>query len=89
VGSTAKAAGTEVGEGATVDEDATAEGATDEAATELEAVVFPEDPKLLSAVTEDPALVATFFTITTSPSELVTLISTVAVPNPLEFSKKL
>jgi len=84
VGSTAKPAETEVGEGTIVDE-----GATDDTATELEATVLPEDAKLLFAVTDDPELIPTSFTITTSPSELVTLTSTVVVPNPLEFSKKL
>ena len=46
-------------------------------------------PKLLDAVTDSPLTTATSFTITTSPFTLVTLISTVVVPNPLEFSKKL
>lgn len=63
--------------------------ATDELATELEAAVLPDEAKLLSAVTDDPAPTSTFSTITTSPSELVTLISMVFTPNPLEFSKKL
>jgi len=46
-------------------------------------------PKLLDAVTDSPLTTATSFTITTSPFTLVTLTSTVVVPNPLEFSKKL
>jgi hypothetical protein len=46
-------------------------------------------PKLLAAVTDSPLLTGTSFTITTSPFTLVTLTSTVVVPNPLEFSKKL
>jgi len=53
------------------------------------AAVLPDDAKLLSAVTEDPAPTSTFFTMTTSPSELVTLMSIVFTPNPLGFSKKL
>lgn len=48
-----------------------------------------EVPKLLDAVTDSPLTTATSFTITTSPFTLVTLTSTVVVPNPLEFSKKL
>jgi hypothetical protein len=63
--------------------------AIDETAAELEAAVLPDEAKLLSAVTDDPAPTSTFFTITSSPSELVTLMSIVFAPNPLEFSKKL
>jgi hypothetical protein len=48
-----------------------------------------EVPKLLAAVADSPLLTGTSFTITTSPFTLVTLTSTVVVPNPLEFSKKL
>ncbi len=47
------------------------------------------DPKFLEAVIEVSLLISTLFTITTSPSKLVTFISTVVVPNPLGFSKKL
>jgi hypothetical protein len=47
------------------------------------------DPKLLDAVVEVPLDTSTFFTITMSPEELVTFTSTVAVPKPLECSKKL
>jgi hypothetical protein len=72
-------------EGAEVDDDT----ATDKTGTELEAAVLPDEAKLLSAVTDDPASTSTFFTITSSPSELVTLMSIVFTPNPLEFSKKL
>jgi hypothetical protein len=61
------------------------------AATTAGAGVDAEDevPKLLDAVTDSPLLTDTSFTITTSPFTLVTLTSTVVVPNPLEFSKKL
>ena len=48
-----------------------------------------EEPKLLDAVVEAPLLTVTLLTITTSPSTLVILTSTVVVPKPLEFSKKL
>lgn len=50
---------------------------------------FSEEPKLLDAVVEVPLLTSTLLTITTSPSMLVILTSTVAVPNPLDCSKKL
>lgn len=52
-------------------------------------VTVPEEPKLLDAVVEAPLLTSTLFTITISPSTLVIFTSTVVVPNPLEFSKKL
>jgi len=48
-----------------------------------------DEPKLLDAVVEAPLLIPTLFTITISPSVLVIFTSTVVVPNPLEFSKKL
>lgn len=53
------------------------------------AVVLPDDAKLPDAVTDAPLLTSTLFTITTSPSTLVTFTSTVGVPKPEEFSKKL
>lgn len=63
-----------------------ATAATDEEeATEVE----PEVPKLLDAVVEAPLLTSTFLMITESPLSLVTLMSTVVVPNPALFSKKL
>lgn len=49
----------------------------------------PDEPKLLDASVEVPPLTVTSLTITTSPSTLVILTSTIVVPNPLEFSKKL
>jgi hypothetical protein len=49
----------------------------------------PDDPKLLDAVMEVPLLIPTLFMMTTSPSTLVILTSTVVVPKPIEFSKKL
>lgn len=62
----------------------------EEAAEAAGAVLSVEDvAKLALAVVEASELTVTSFTITTSPSTLVTLISTVVVPNPLEFSKKL
>ena len=60
----------------------------DEDEAEYESLIS-EDPKLLLAVTEVSLLIVTPLTITTSPSTLVTLISTVVVPKPSEFSKKL
>jgi hypothetical protein len=63
------------------------DGAATIAAAEVDAEL--EVPKLLDAVTDSPLTTATSFTITTSPFTLVTLMSTVVVPNPLEFSKKL
>jgi len=66
-------------------------GLAEDGATTIAAGVDAEleVPKLLDAVTDSPLTTATSFTITTSPFTLVTLISTVVVPNPLEFSKKL
>lgn len=76
--------------GTTAEEEAaTATAATDDTAAEFEVAVVPEDGKLLAAVTEAPELIPTLFTVTTSPSELVTRTFTVVVPNPLAFSKKL
>ena len=57
-------------------------------ATALE-VTVPDESKLLDASVEAPLLTVTSLIITTSPSTLVILTSTVVVPNPLEFSKKL
>lgn len=48
-----------------------------------------EEPKFEVAVVLAPLLISTSLTITTLPSVLVTLTSTVVVPKPLEFSKKL
>lgn len=56
---------------------------------EVAATALEPEPKLLLAVTEAPLLTFTSFTITTSPSVLVTLISTVVVPKPEDCSKKL
>ena len=73
-----------------VDDAAEEEAATTAAITaELVVAVLAKDPKLLPAVTTDPAVMATLLIITTSPAELVTLTSTLSVPKPLEFSKKL
>lgn len=47
------------------------------------------DPKLLDAVVEVPLATSTLLTITMSPSTLVTFTSTIVVPKPLEYSKKL
>lgn len=65
--------------------------ATEEDAGEVstDAATLPEDPKFEPAVVLAPAEIATFFTTTVSPLELVTLTSTVVVPNPAGFSKKL
>jgi hypothetical protein len=63
------------------------DGAATVSATGVDAEL--EVPKLLDAVTDWPLATGTSFTITTSPFTLVTLTSTVAVPNPLEFWKKL
>jgi hypothetical protein len=49
----------------------------------------PADPKLLDAVVEAPLATSTLLTTTTSPSTLVTFTSTVVVPKPLEYWKKL
>jgi hypothetical protein len=49
----------------------------------------PEFPKLPEAVVVLSLVTATSLTITTSPSTLVILTSTVDVPKPLEFSKKI
>lgn len=49
----------------------------------------PEESKLLEAVVEAPLLTSTLSIMTISPSTLVIFTSTVVVPNPLEFSKKL
>lgn len=56
---------------------------------DAEVTLDPDDPKLLDAVVDAPLLILTSLTITTSPLSLVTLISTVVVPKPAEFSKKL
>lgn len=53
------------------------------------ATVDPDEAKLPDAVTEPPLLTFTLLTTTISPSTLVTLTSTVVVPKPIEFSKKL
>lgn len=53
----------------------------DEETTELE----PEVPKLHDAVVEAPLLTSTLLMITESPLSLVTLTSTVVVPNPALF----
>jgi len=75
-----------VEEAATVaDEDAA--WVDEEAATDELALL--EVPKFELAVTLAPLLTSTSLTMTTLPSVLVTLTSTVVVPNPLEFSKKL
>jgi hypothetical protein len=49
----------------------------------------PELPKFDPAVVLAPEEIATFFTMTVSPSILVTLTSTVVVPKPAEYKKKL
>ena len=49
----------------------------------------PLDGKLLDAVVDAPLATSTPLTIMTSPSTLVTFTSTVVVPKPLEYSKKL
>jgi hypothetical protein len=61
-------------------------GAEDSTGTSEEGVV-PDEPKLLDAVVEPSLVTVTLFTMTTSPSTLVTLTSTVVVPKPIEFSK--
>lgn len=48
-----------------------------------------EEPKLLDAVVDESLATFTSWTITISPFTLVTFTSTVAVPKPLEYSKKL
>jgi hypothetical protein len=48
-----------------------------------------EEPKFVDAVTNVSLLTGTELTMTTSPSTLVTLTSTVNVPKPLAFWKKL
>jgi len=48
-----------------------------------------DGPKLPDAVVDVPLETSTFLTITISPSILETFTSTVAVPKPLEYSKKL
>jgi len=60
-------------------------GAADEATTLDE----PDEPKFLDAVIDTPLLTVTLLTITTSPSSLVILTSTVVVPKPDDCSKKL
>lgn len=59
------------------------------AAAEEEPEPEPEVPKLLDAVVEAPLLISTLLTMTESPLSLVTLTSTVVVPKPELFSKKL
>jgi hypothetical protein len=81
---TSAAAG--VDDAATGDADSDGDEATGVDAAEATA---PEDPKLLDAVVKAPLLIPTLFTMTTSPSTLVTLISAVVVPVPLDISKKL
>lgn len=76
-----------VGDATGVEETTAAEEDAGEASTE--AATLPEDPKFEPAVVLAPAEIATFFTTTVSPLELVTRTSTVVVPNPAEFSKKL
>jgi len=58
-------------------------------AAELATATAPDEPKLLEAVVDAPLLTVTLFTITTSPSVLVILTSTVVVPKPEAFWKKL
>lgn len=59
------------------------------AAAAVVPVLDDEEPKLLLAVAETPELTSTLSIVTTSPSMLVILTSTVVVPNPLDCSKKL
>jgi hypothetical protein len=81
-GDSTKIRGVEDGTAGEGEEDATAAAATAVAGV-------PEEGKLALAVTTRSGLTSTLLTITTSPSILVTFTSTVVVPNPLEFSKKL
>jgi hypothetical protein len=60
-----------------------------EATAALVATVPEEPPKFALAVTTKLGVTSTPFTRTTSPSILVTFTSTMLVPKPLEFSKKL
>lgn len=60
----------------------------EDAAGEISAAA-PLDPKLPDAVVDAPLATWTSLTIITLPSTLVTLTSTVVVPKPLEYSKKL
>jgi hypothetical protein len=62
--------------------------AVEDAAGEISAAA-PLDPKLLDAVVDTPLATWTSLTIITAPSTPVTLTSTVVVPKPLEYSKKL
>lgn len=86
------AAGNEVEVAASVVAGAASEEDVDEATTAaaLTLETTPEeDPKLLAAFVDSPATTFTPLMVTTSPSVLVTLTSTVVVPKPLDFSKKL
>ena len=64
-------------------------GVAAEDATGETSPTAPADPKLLDAVVEAPLATSTSLTTTTSPSTLVTFTSTVVVPKPLEYWKKL
>jgi hypothetical protein len=75
--------------GVEVVEEASASSDDDGVGDSTGATVDPDEAKLPDAVTEPPLLTSTLLTITTSPSMLVTLTSTVVVPKPIEFSKKL
>jgi hypothetical protein len=66
-----------------------ATGEEDTAATTDELPEEEEVPKLVAAVVLAPETTETPLTVTTLPSVLVTLTSTVVVPKPAEFSKKL
>jgi hypothetical protein len=60
-----------------------------EATAGLVGTVPDEPPKFPLAVATKPGVTSIPFTTTTSPSILVTFTSTMLVPKPLEFSKKL